>query len=75
MELPLILYCDNNGAIAHAKEPKSLNKSKHIERQYHNIQEIIISGDEAMQKIASTDNLADPLTKPLSQVVLDRQLE
>ena len=26
------LYCDNNGAIALAKEPRSHQKSKHIER-------------------------------------------
>ena len=27
------LYCDNNGAIALAKEPRSHQKSKHIERR------------------------------------------
>ena len=33
------LYCNNNGAIALAKEPKSHQKSKHIERQYHIIRD------------------------------------
>ena len=28
----IALYCDNNGAIALAKEPRSHQKSKHIER-------------------------------------------
>ena len=33
MSLDVIpLYCDNNGAIALAKEPRSHQKSKHIER-------------------------------------------
>jgi len=35
------LYCDNNGAIAQGMEPKSHQKSKHIEL----IQEIVAHGD------------------------------
>ena len=27
---PLDLYCDNNGAIAQAKEPRNHQKSKHV---------------------------------------------
>ena len=34
------LLCDNNGAIAQAKEPRSHQKSKHILRRYHLIREI-----------------------------------
>ena len=29
---PIELYCDNNGAIAQAKEPRSHQRSKHIVR-------------------------------------------
>ncbi|WRX25835.1 Reverse transcriptase [Theobroma cacao] len=32
---PIPLYCDNNGAIAQAKEPRSHKKSKHILQRYH----------------------------------------
>ncbi|VFQ83746.1 unnamed protein product [Cuscuta campestris] len=32
---PIPLFCDNNGAIAHAKEPWSHEKTKHIVRRYH----------------------------------------
>ena len=38
---PIPLYCDNNGAIAQAKEPRSHQKSKHVLRRYHLIREII----------------------------------
>ena len=38
---PLNLYCDNNRAIAQAKEPISHQRSKHILRRYHLIREII----------------------------------
>ena len=39
------LYCDNNGAIAQAKEPRSHQKSKHIECWFHLIRDIIARGD------------------------------
>ena len=32
---PIALYCDNNGAIAQAKEPRSHQRSKHILRKFH----------------------------------------
>ena len=41
---PMDLYCDNSGANAQAKEPRSHQKSKNILRRYHLIQEIIDSG-------------------------------
>ncbi|XP_031393460.1 secreted RxLR effector protein 161-like [Punica granatum] len=72
---PVELYCDNIGAIAQAKEPRSHQKSKHIERRYHIIREIIGRGDVAVQKVASADNVADPLTKAMTQLQLDKHLE
>ena len=64
---PIGLYCDNNGAIAQAKEPRSHQRSKHILRRYHLIREIIDRGDVKICKVPTLDNIADPLTKPLAQ--------
>ena len=75
IESAVSLFCDNNGAIALAKEPRSHKKSKHIERRYHIIRELIGKGDVLMQKVTSADNVADPLTKALTQLQLDRHLE
>ncbi|PPZ26180.1 hypothetical protein C5P36_26510, partial [Escherichia coli] len=75
IESAVPLHCDNNGAVIQAKEPRSHQKSKHIERRYHIIREIVGRGDVAMQKIASAENPADPFTKPMSQTQLDRHLE
>ena len=36
-EDPMELYCDNSGAVAQARVPRSHQKSKHIERRYHKI--------------------------------------
>ena len=62
---PLGLYCDNNGAIAQAKEPRSHQWSKYILRHYHLIREIIERGDVKICRVPTYDNVADPLTKPL----------
>ena len=69
---PLELYCDNNGAIAQAKEPRSHQRSKHILRRFHLIREIIERGDVKICRVPTDDNIADPLTKPLTQQRHDR---
>ena len=66
------VYCDNNGAIAQAKEPRSHQRSKHILRRYHLIREIIERGDVKIGRVPTDDNVADPLTKPLPQAKHDR---
>ncbi|KAK8656121.1 hypothetical protein V6N13_108680 [Hibiscus sabdariffa] len=71
----LELYCDNNGAIAQAKEPISHQRSKHILRRFHLIREIVDRGDLEICKVHTDDNIADPLTKPLSQQKHDRHTE
>ena len=62
---PVDVYCDNNGAIAQAKEPISHQRSKHILRRFHLIREIIERGDVKICRVHTDDNVADPLTKPL----------
>ncbi|KAK8669506.1 hypothetical protein V6N13_106934 [Hibiscus sabdariffa] len=69
------LYCDNNGAIAQSKEPRSHRRSKHILRRFHLIREIIDRGDVEICKVNTDDNIADPLTKPLAQQKHDRHTE
>ena len=59
------LYCDNNGAIAQAKEPRSHQKSKHILRRYHLIRDIVDRGAVKIRRVSTNANVVDPLTKPL----------
>ena len=75
VEQPIILYCDNNRAIANSKEPRHHKRQKHIERKYHLIREIVQRGDVMVMKIASAENLADPFTKSLPSRVFDSHLE
>jgi hypothetical protein len=74
-EQPMTLYCDNSGAVANSKEPRSHKRSKHIERKYHLIRDIVERGDVEVMKISTHDNIADPLTKTLSIKVFERHLE
>ncbi|KAK8593623.1 hypothetical protein V6N12_045699 [Hibiscus sabdariffa] len=69
------LYCDNNGAIAQAKEPRSHQWSKHILRRFHLIREIINRGYVEICKVHTDDNIADPLTNLLAQHKHDRHTE
>ena len=62
---PVDVYCDNNGAIAQANEPRSHQRSKHILRRFHLIHEIIEIGDVKICRVHTNDNVVDPLTKPL----------
>ncbi|XP_071920682.1 secreted RxLR effector protein 161-like [Coffea arabica] len=62
---PVTLYCDNNGAIAQAKEPRSHQRSIHVLRRFHLIREIVARNDVKIERVSTEDNIADPLTKVL----------
>ena len=64
---PLDLYCDNNGAIAEARESRNHQKNKHVLQKFHLIREIVRRGDIKICKVHTDLNVADPLTKPLPQ--------
>ncbi|XP_074342978.1 uncharacterized protein LOC141680740 [Apium graveolens] len=57
------LYCDNNGAIAQAKEPRSHFKAKYILKRYYLFLEINERRDIHIYIVHIDDNIADPLTK------------
>jgi len=64
---PLNLYCDNNGAIAQAKEPRNHQNNKHVLQKFHLIREFVRQREIKICKIHTVLNVADPLTKPLPQ--------
>jgi hypothetical protein len=64
---PLNLHCDNNGAIAQAKEPRNHQKNKHVLQKFHLIREFIRRDEIKMCKIRTDSNIVDPLTKALPQ--------
>ena len=68
------LYCDNNGAIAQAKEIWSHLRSKHVLKRYHLIREIIGRNNVIIEKVPTDQNIDDPLIKPLPQKKYDSHL-
>jgi hypothetical protein len=72
---PMAIYCDNNGAIANAREPRSHKNSKYIKYRFHIIREYVKEGDIKICKVHTDLNVADPLTKPLPRAKHDQHLE
>ena len=60
---PISIYCDNNEAIAQAKEPRSHQWYKHVLRRYHLIREIVARNDVKIERVSIDDNVADPLMR------------
>jgi hypothetical protein len=72
---PIMLFCDNSGAVAQFKVPRNHRRGKHIEHKYHLIREIVTRGDIVVAKIPPVENLADPFTKALPQKIFESHLE
>jgi hypothetical protein len=69
---PMVIYCDNNGAIANTQEPRSHKKFKHVKRRFHSIREHVADGDVKICKVHTDLNVADPLTKALPKAKHDQ---
>ena len=75
IESPITIYCNNNGAIVQAVEPRAHQRTKHIERKFHLIHDIVNRGDVVMTKIALAENIANPFIKPLTLKVFEKHVE
>ena len=69
---PIVLWCDNQGAISLTKNPSHHQRTKHIDVRHHFIREHISSGEILVTYVPSSDNLADALTKPLGRVLFSK---
>jgi hypothetical protein len=62
---PLTISCDNQGAIALAKDNKFHGRTKHIDLRYHFIREAVEDGKINVKYVPTDDNVSDIFTKPL----------
>lgn len=60
-----IIHCDNQGAMALAKNPEFHARSKHIGIQHHFVREKISNGDIELKFVPTEQQIADGLTKAL----------
>lgn len=68
VEKPIKIYEDNSSAIIIAKNGSMSKKSKHIEIQYHYVNENYKNGLIDIIKVNTEDNVADIFTKSLNKV-------
>ena len=66
------LKCDNQGAIAIAKNPVKHQRTKHISIKYHFIRDEISKRNVEVSYIPSEFNIADLFTKPTSSIKLKK---
>jgi len=67
-----IIYCDNQGAIALAKNPQFHARTKHIDIQHHFVRDKVSEGAVELQYIETENQVADGLTKPLDKIKFQR---
>ena len=70
----MLILTDNQGAMALAKNPNHHQRSKHIEVRYHYVRQQVAKRTIRLDYVATADQAADQLTKPLSKVQHDRCL-
>ncbi|GJW53829.1 hypothetical protein Tco_0097914 [Tanacetum coccineum] len=63
----VVILCDHKGVIDLSKNPVQHSKTKHIEIHHQFLRDNIQKGNTSIEKVASEDNLADILTKPLKR--------
>lgn len=66
------LHIDNNSALLATRNPDFNGRMKHIDVRHHFIREKVEEGVIDTIRVASKDNLADILTKPLDLVDFER---
>ncbi|XP_074300477.1 secreted RxLR effector protein 161-like [Silene latifolia] len=65
-----VIYCDNQSAIAMAKNPAFHGRTKHIDIQHHFISKLVADGKIALKFCGTNEQIADVFTKSLPQAKL-----
>jgi hypothetical protein len=66
------VFEDNSGAIEIARVPKIRPRTKHLNVKLHHFRDYVERGEITIHAISTHDQLADMLTKPVPQPILDR---
>ena len=72
---PITINCDNQGAIALAKDNKFHSRTKHIDLRYHFIREAVQDEKITVSYIPTDENVSDVLTKALAKPKFQRFVE
>ena len=72
---PLTISCDNQGAIALAKDNKYHARTKHIDLRYHFVREAVEDKKIKVAYIPTDENVSDIFTKPLPKPKFQKFVE
>lgn len=61
----ITVFCDNQGALQLSKNQVFHERTKHVDIKLHFIREVVARGSVRVDKVATEDNPADMITKPL----------
>jgi hypothetical protein len=64
---PAFVYCDNQGVVKNVTIPESVLSKKHNAINYHAVREAVAANILRVAKEDSATNVADLLTKPLTE--------
>ena len=74
VQFPIIIRCDNVGAIYLAKNNES-RCTKHIDMHIHFVREYVVNGIILIIFIRTKETRADPFTKNVSAPIFDKQYD
>ena len=60
------MHCDSQNVIYLAKNQVYHARTKHIDVRFHKIRELIVTGDIVLEKVHTSENAADVLTKSVT---------
>ena len=68
----IIIHCDSQFVIGRAQSNMYNGKSRNIRRKHNTIKQLFSSGIVTIDYVKSNDNIEDPLTKGLTQELVDQ---
>lgn len=67
-----VVYEDNQGTIALAKNPVSRQRCKHVDIKYHFVRSVVTEGRMSLLYCTTEEMVADIMTKPVSKIKLEK---
>ena len=71
----MVVYSDNEAAIAYTKDPKYHGKTKHIDTRFNYVRDLTAQKELNMVCISTHEMLADPFTKPIPRDVFRKHMK
>lgn len=72
---PTTLYCDNTAAETLIKNPTFHRRTKYVDIKYHYVRDVAKKGHLEVKHVASNEQRADLLTKPLTKLKFQTNLK